>query len=571
MSSPPDESPASVVGMFHHAPEQDDVVVGRQVAVDGFVEGLLRHGRRHRYALFRPERMRAGAEGLLPDGGARASLHGRRELANVDDLQLAAWHDAQFDTFAPFALRARAQAPYPVTLVHHTLSYRELLHDVLRLLLAKPHRYDALVCTSRAARRALEQLIEHVAGRFNDEHGTQLGYRGRYELIPLAVDTDRYRPADDRAEARARFDLEEDAFVLLWIGRLSLIDKADLLPLVQAFAALKARNAGRALRLVCAGTERAGERFGAAVADYARHVGVGDDVRVFTDAARFMPWKEQLYRAADVFVSPVDNIQETFGLTPLEAMASGVPQVVSDWDGYRDTVVHGETGFLVPTLWAPCQGEISAGALLSESPYDHLALAQSVVVDMRALVASMQRLIDEPALRDEMARRSRRRAEELYAWPAVIARYEALWSELADDARRAPEPQRSGTSYATPDYGRCFGHYASRALDEGALLRLSPLGRELVRGVVSLPTHYAAEWKHLEIGLLKRVLQGLARADATGEPLSLGKIMAVLTRGTSAPAARDVVARHALFLMKYGFAEEAAEPQEPAEPREPEE
>ncbi|MGK3964513.1 hypothetical protein WMF38_10095 [Sorangium sp. So ce118] len=58
-----------------------------------------------------------------------------------------------------------------------------------------------------------------------------------------------------------------------------------------------------------------------------------------------------------------------------------------------------------------------------------------------------------------MARRSRRRAEELHARPAVIARYEALWSELAEDARRALEPQRSGTSCATPDHGRCSGHW----------------------------------------------------------------------------------------------------------------
>ena len=46
----------------------------------------------------------------------------------------------------------------------------------------------------------------------------------------------------------------------------------------------------------------------------------------------------ELWAAADVFLSLVDNIQETFGITPLEAMAAGLPVVASDWDGYRYTM-----------------------------------------------------------------------------------------------------------------------------------------------------------------------------------------------------------------------------------------
>ena len=42
-----------------------------------------------------------------------------------------------------------------------------------------------------------------------------------------------------------------------------------------------------------------------------------------------------------------DNIQETFGLTPLEAMASGIPVIVSDWDGYRSTVRDNKDGFRI--------------------------------------------------------------------------------------------------------------------------------------------------------------------------------------------------------------------------------
>ena len=58
--------------------------------------------------------------------------------------------------------------------------------------------------------------------------------------------------------------------------------------------------------------------------------------------------KKLALAAADLFCSPSDNLQETFGLSVLEAMASSLPVVASDWDGYRDLVVHGRTGWLVP-------------------------------------------------------------------------------------------------------------------------------------------------------------------------------------------------------------------------------
>ena len=44
-----------------------------------------------------------------------------------------------------------------------------------------------------------------------------------------------------------------------------------------------------------------------------------------------------------------DNFQETFGLTPLEGMASGLPVIVSDWNGYKSTVRNNIDGFKIPT------------------------------------------------------------------------------------------------------------------------------------------------------------------------------------------------------------------------------
>ena len=89
-----------------------------------------------------------------------------------------------------------------------------------------------------------------------------------------------------------------------------------------------------------------------------RNLGVFDRLRLKIDFADAE--KRDLLAASDLFVSPVDNVQETFGLTPIEAMAAGLPSVVSDWDGYRDTVQHVEHGFRIPTL-APPAGQASGG------------------------------------------------------------------------------------------------------------------------------------------------------------------------------------------------------------------
>ena len=53
--------------------------------------------------------------------------------------------------------------------------------------------------------------------------------------------------------------------------------------------------------------------------------------------------KKILLARSDAVISLADNPQETFGLTLLEAAAAGKPVIASDYDGYRDLVVHGET------------------------------------------------------------------------------------------------------------------------------------------------------------------------------------------------------------------------------------
>ena len=114
------------------------------------------------------------------------------------------------------------------------------------------------------------------------------------------------------------------------------------------------------------------------------------------------------WAAADLFLSLVDNPQETFGLAPVEAMAAGLPVVVSDWDGYRYTVSDGVEGFRIPTLMPSKaqQGEELVYSMISAISYqDYVgAVAQHVAVDTEAAAVAIVRLAESPSLGQQHGR-----------------------------------------------------------------------------------------------------------------------------------------------------------------------
>jgi hypothetical protein len=103
---------------------------------------------------------------------------------------------------------------------------------------------------------------------------------------------------------------------------------------------------------------------------------------------------------ADIFISLADNIQETFGLTPIEAMAAGLPVVVADWNGYQETVRHEVDGLRIPTLMPPagCGLDFAASygddSLNYSSYIGHVSLMTAVDIDkfdiLRSLFDSIQ-------------------------------------------------------------------------------------------------------------------------------------------------------------------------------------
>ena len=172
----------------------------------------------------------------------------------------------------------------------------------------------------------------------------------------------------------------------------------------------------------------------------------------------------RLYSAADVFVSPSDNIQETFGLTILEGMSSGLPIVCTDWNGYRATVRHEKTGFRIPTYWMECDSEICTYAPMSSLLFNQFYLSQSICFDVKYMANALCLLIENDGLRSKMGLQARQYVLETYDWKVIIHRYIELWEELHHIAACHPVTAQQSPSWFRPQYFKSFEHYATTTL-----------------------------------------------------------------------------------------------------------
>jgi starch synthase len=183
-------------------------------------------------------------------------------------------------------------------------------------------------------------------------------------------------------------------------------------------------------------------------------------------------------------------LQETFGQAPIEAMAAGLPVVVTDWDGCRhnhNTVRHGEDGILVPTLMAP-SGEGREASLRQATSNIYygtwLSLtARLTAVDIGVAAEAFRALAGDPSLRRRMGAAGQARVKGTFDWAAVIPRYLALWRE---QAIRLAAPV---TGIPVPDPRYMDPNQACAAWPSGTFrdsLRLRPDPAAATTGLLSL-------------------------------------------------------------------------------------
>ncbi|MEV4351664.1 glycosyltransferase [Actinoplanes sp. NPDC049596] len=267
-------------------------------------------------------------------------------------------------------------------------------------------RHQGAADTSPARRiayeRELGRAVDRVVVQCQDEvqELIRMGVpRSRMSLVPSGVNTERFRP-DGPVRTRAKRPR------ILTVAR--LVERKGVEDLIRALPGVP-----RAELVVVGGPpldELDGDPYARKLLTLAERCRVADRVRL-TGAvpAHEMPaW----YRSADVVAAT--PWYEPFGLTVLEAMASGVPVIASAVGGLTDTVVDGVTGDLVPAR------------------------------DPAALAVALRKLLADDVRRISYAAAAVDRAVHSYSWPRIAGRLANVYASAA--GLTTPEPTREAVA-----------------------------------------------------------------------------------------------------------------------------
>ncbi|MEI7761970.1 MAG: glycosyltransferase family 4 protein [Comamonadaceae bacterium] len=193
--------------------------------------------------------------------------------------------------------------------------------------------------------------------------------------------------AIDRQGARAELALPTLGFLLAFVA--NDYQKKGLSTVLDALKSLPVE-----LELAVVGNPSQAEKF----ERKAQLMGLAGRVHFLGQLSDVSP----LYRAADVLVHP--TLEDTFAMVVLEAMAHGLPVVVSDerYCGISGLLSHG------------------VNAMILSSPTDAAGLG-----------AVLARLLDDASLREALAVSAREFAQQR-AWPSIAAEQERMYFELSD-------------------------------------------------------------------------------------------------------------------------------------------
>ena len=162
----------------------------------------------------------------------------------------------------------------------------------------------------------------------------------KIRIVYRGVDLARFHPAHVKSAQFIKIASEwhtDGANIIMMPGRLSRIKGHHLL--IEAMAKLNRKD----VFCLLIGPDQGRTQYSQELHDLIAEKNLGDQIRIVGQCDD-MP---AAYMCATVVVNPSIH-PEGFGRIPVEAQAMGKPIIATDHGGARETIIHGETGWLVP-------------------------------------------------------------------------------------------------------------------------------------------------------------------------------------------------------------------------------
>jgi glycosyltransferase involved in cell wall biosynthesis len=226
-------------------------------------------------------------------------------------------------------------------------------------------------------------------------------------IIPCGFNPKEFYPMD-KQKARLALNLDLKEKIILQLGR--MVPRKGVDNVIHAVAKLKEFNSS--VRLVIVGGEAdTPDPDLTPEINRLQQIAVQENVfdKVVFTGRRKRDVLKYYYAASDIFVST--PWYEPFGITPLEAMACGIPVIGANVGGIKYSVADNESGFLVP-------------------PRDPGALAERIT-----------QLLSDEALYHAMQKNAIKRVNKFFTWSKVADKFDHLYEKVLLSMRKKPVVQ----------------------------------------------------------------------------------------------------------------------------------
>ena len=320
------------------------------------------------------------------------------------------------------SIRNSLDISIPLTALTATITYN--FYNLYYLtLLQKLQTIDTLIVPSNSSFNFLNNIFKQLENNISNYYSIEQKHNVNFEIIPYGI---------EKIDTIKRQKSNKDVINILIFGRLSRIDKFDILPLLPIFNNIIKTTKKKVIFIISGDCND--DEYLQLIKKEIFRLKIQKFVQIKIKPSESE--KNNLFQSSNVFVSLSDNIQESFGLTLLEAMKSGLPLICSEWDGYKDLVKNGVNGFLVKSYKIKDSNKIFfKNRELSIFPFnnsvhywgqDLFLNSQITFFDYNDFFEKLLKIIENDNLRNKLSKASKRIGKQ-YEWKKIIGKYDNLW------------------------------------------------------------------------------------------------------------------------------------------------